>query len=171
MLLQMCYVSAVILRKLTLLLCFVFLATRLVGLHIHVSGGNNHHEVAAAHQHEHGHSPGHAAHADHLGHLERADSLGQSDDPVSHVTSAFADEHVALHATDGEFDAGGNTLVTAKPGPFELPVWVLVLWLVCALANRVLLEFRFPFQWLRPPLASRPRISFFPPSQGPPRAA
>jgi hypothetical protein len=125
--------------------CLAFLATRVGGLHFHVSD-HDHPPEPAVHEVEHGHS-------------------------APHLTSELADDHLAGHASHDERDVvSADAGLIAKLPTSGLPLLFLALWSAFALRTRVASGRLVPIEWLRPPPNHRWPPLLLPPSQGPPRA-
>jgi hypothetical protein len=128
-------------RIVHIVLCLVFLATQLAGLHFHVPVSHSHHQASASQHHE-----------SHLASL----------------ASALAADHLS-GSHHGESDVESGVGLTGKASAVSL-IAALGLWLVIFWSGRLSYGVRVPMQWLRPPALRRWPILLLPPSQGPPRA-
>jgi hypothetical protein len=133
-------------RLAVLMLCLLFLGTRVAGLHFHVWDQHEIPEVTVFHFGEHPHE--HSA----------------------RLTSEFAVDHFEDHASHRQFDAGSDVAVVAKVSTMVLALIVLF-WLALSLASRISAGLIVPVECFRPPQVKRWPTLLIPPSQGPPRAA
>jgi hypothetical protein len=145
--LRICNDPAVSLRSLAvLILCLLFLGTRVTGLHFHVWDQHELPEVTVSHYGEHPH------------------------DHSARLTSEFAADHFDDHASHREFDAGSDVAVVAKISTMVI-VLVALFWLAFSLTSGISTGLIVPIECFRPPPVRRWPTLLLPPSRGPPRTA
>jgi hypothetical protein len=82
----------------------------------------------------------------------------------------LATDHFGDHASNEEFDVGGDSGLLAKVSTIGLPVLFVVFWLAFVLSSHMSKGLRLSVDWFRPPPLRRRAALLLPPSQGPPRA-